>query len=112
MPDTLLAEALLVNGYTTFHTGKWHNGEKAFLKGFIQGSKIFFGGMSDHYQVPIKNLNASRQLSKVKIDSTHSSVLFASAAEKFIREYDKSNPFFFRSHLLLLTTQEICLKNI
>lgn len=94
MPDTLLAEALLVNDYTTFHTGKWHNGEKAFLKGFVQGSKIFFGGMSDHYQVPTKELNANRQLSKVKIDSTHSSVLFASTAEKFIREYDKSNPFF------------------
>tara|TARA_B100001057_G_scaffold49577_1_gene44189 strand:+ start:2614 stop:4200 length:1587 start_codon:yes stop_codon:yes gene_type:complete len=94
MPDTLLAEALLLNDYTTFHTGKWHNGEKAFLKGFVQGSKIFFGGMSDHYQVPTKDLYANHQLSKVKIDSTHSSVLFASAAEKFIREYDKSNPFF------------------
>ena len=47
MPDTLLAEALAMNGYNTFHSGKWHNGEKAFLKGFDQGSKLFFGGMSD-----------------------------------------------------------------
>ena len=94
MPDILIAEALSKNDYTTFHTGKWHNGEKAFLKGFDQGSKIFFGGMSDHYQVPTKELNYKNQLSEIKIDSTHSSELFAVAAEKFIRDYDDSNPFF------------------
>ena len=94
MPDTLLAEALSINGYSTFYTGKWHNGEKAFLKGFDQGSKIFFGGMSDHYQVPTRELTKTHQLSDIEIDSMHSSVLFSSAAEKFIRGYKKSAPFF------------------
>ena len=94
MPDTLLAEALAMNGYNTFHSGKWHNGEKAFLKGFDQGSKLFFGGMSDHYQVPTRELTKTHQLSEIKIDSTHSSVLFSTAAEKFIRGYNKTAPFF------------------
>ena len=94
MPDLLLPEALSMNNYTTFHIGKWHNGETAFLKGFKEGSKLFFGGMCDHYQVPTKELESSKKLSAIKIDSTHSSVLFSNAAIEFIKDYRASNPFY------------------
>ena len=44
------------NGYTTFGTGKWHNGQPSFLRSFQRGQAIFFGGMSDHTKVPLKDL--------------------------------------------------------
>ena len=32
-------------GYSTFGTGKWHNGKEAYSLCFSHGSNIFFGGM-------------------------------------------------------------------
>lgn len=50
---TTLAEAFAQAGYTTFGTGKWHNGPPSFARGFNCGDNIFFGGMWDHWNVPV-----------------------------------------------------------
>lgn len=47
-----LAETFKNNGYETIGLGKWHNGCPAYARSFTQGSKIFFGGMWDHWNVP------------------------------------------------------------
>ena len=39
-------------GYTTFGTGKWHNGCASFARSFSAGDEIFFNGMWDHWNVP------------------------------------------------------------
>ena len=83
-------------GYVTFGTGKWHNEQVAFSKSFDYGKNIFFGGMSDHFLVPVRDL---------KIDSTFTEVtykpfstdLFADATLEFLTQYagsGETKPFF------------------
>ncbi|MFI3207377.1 MAG: sulfatase-like hydrolase/transferase, partial [Clostridia bacterium] len=51
----LLGEVLKENGYETFGSGKWHNGKTAFNRSFTDGDSIFFGGMHDHWNVPLNH---------------------------------------------------------
>lgn len=53
----LLGEKLKNNGYHTFFTGKWHNGIEGFKRSFTAGDNIFFGGMWDHYNVPMNKFD-------------------------------------------------------
>lgn len=89
-----LPEVLLDEGYVTFATGKWHNGESSWLRSFQKGRSIFFGGMSDHTRVPVVDLDSAGQLVNRRTGERYSSELFAEAAMKFLREYDADAPFF------------------
>ncbi|MFC2158625.1 sulfatase-like hydrolase/transferase [Acidobacteriota bacterium] len=109
MPEILKAE-----GYSTFGTGKWHNGRDAFARCFSQGDEIFFGGMSDHWNVPVNEFDPTgRYETQVpfipnaalsnKVDfrpwhhipeGKHSSELFADSVVDFIKKYDSPDPFF------------------
>lgn len=53
VPDdhALLGETLQQAGYSTFGTGKWHNGTASFARSFTDGDEIFFGGMADHWNM-------------------------------------------------------------
>lgn len=53
----LIGEHLQENGYDTFGTGKWHNGSKAYARSFSDGDNIFFGGMQDHWCVPVHSFD-------------------------------------------------------
>jgi len=90
----LLPELLRENGYTTFGTGKWHNGEASWLRAFERGKNIFFGGMADHTRVPVKDLAADGKLSRQRVGEKFSSELFADAAIDFLRHRDADRPFF------------------
>ena len=50
-----LAENFKNNGYETIGLGKWHNGCPSYARSFTKGAKIFFGGMWDHWNVPVWN---------------------------------------------------------
>src|SRR6056297_1052469 len=83
-------------GYETFGTGKWHNEKSAFEASFQHGENVFLGGMSDHFQTPVRNLGADGKLSEPELKS-FSTDLFADAALNFIQGYatgKKENPFF------------------
>lgn len=56
--DTTIGEVLQQNGYTTFHTGKWHSDKKAFNRCFSDGKSIYFGGMGDHWNVPLHDYHS------------------------------------------------------
>ncbi|MCK4967258.1 sulfatase-like hydrolase/transferase, partial [bacterium] len=82
-------------GYTTFATGKQHNGRKLLAKGFTSGDKIFFGGMSDHLKVPVYDFDPTGKYPKEKqyFGEKFSSELFSDAAVRFLRGYKEDNPF-------------------
>ncbi|TFH06417.1 MAG: choline-sulfatase [Spirochaetales bacterium] len=53
-PDhVLLGETLQHAGYAAFGTGKWHNGRTAYARSFTAGGEVMFGGMADHWNVPM-----------------------------------------------------------
>jgi arylsulfatase A-like enzyme len=54
----MMPELLGESGYETFATGKWHNGEASWQRGFQRGKAIMFGGMSDHTRVPLRDLSS------------------------------------------------------
>ncbi|MDP6490419.1 MAG: sulfatase-like hydrolase/transferase [Kiritimatiellia bacterium] len=60
---TTLGQALQGNGYRTFGTGKWHNGRPAFNRSFSDGAEIMFGGMADHWNVPVYHYDPSGEYS-------------------------------------------------
>ena len=92
-----LPQVLQKTGYTTFHTGKWHQDSKAFARSFSAGAKIFFGGMSDHYKVPVRDFDPTGRYPREKIyhdEGKHSSELFSEAAIQFLHDYKDDKPFF------------------
>ncbi len=97
---TTWAEVMRAGGYRTFGTGKWHNGRKAFARGFSDGGAIFFGGMSDHLKVPIFDFDKSGKYPKKnrRWGEKFSSELFADAAIEFLNNHtaDRGDerPFF------------------
>ncbi|ULL15992.1 DUF4976 domain-containing protein [Paenibacillus sp. H1-7] len=93
----LLPETLRSVGYHTYAVGKWHNDRASFNRSFAGGSRIFWGGMSGHYHVPLHDFDASGTYSKENayyLDShSHSTDVFTDAAVSFLEAYDQDNPF-------------------
>lgn len=110
-----LPETLKNAGYETFGTGKQHNGKASFARGFTAGDEIFFGGMSDHWTVPVYHFDSTGKYDKkvafVKdfasgnvveyknncdhvVEGKHSSELFADAAIRFLKNRRSEKPFF------------------
>jgi len=89
-------EAFRHAGYATFHTGKWHQNPAMYNRCFEQGARIFFGGMSDHFKVPVQDYDSTGQYSPQRtytVDGTPSSELFSDAAIDFLKSYQGSKPF-------------------
>ncbi len=111
---TTLGQALRNNGYRTFGTGKWHNGTESFNRSFADGDDIFFGGMADHWNVPVFHYDPSgryehtlpevrepfrsNQVTWRRADhihsGTHSSELICDAAIRFVEKTKEAQPFF------------------
>ncbi len=92
-----MGEVLRKAGYATFETGKWHQDAGTFSRSFSAGAKIFFGGMSDHYRVPVRDFDPTGEYPRQKIyrdEGVHSSELFSDAAIKFLRGHKEDKPFF------------------
>lgn len=111
----MIGETLHQADYQTFHTGKWHNGKEVFNRCFHSGKDIFFGGMADHWNVPLFNYDPAgkydnkRKLIKnpwadnmVEIlegeymqSGKHSVDIFTETAVTFInKQKDNQQPFF------------------
>jgi arylsulfatase A-like enzyme len=83
-------------GYSTFGTGKWHNGPASYARSFQNGDTIFFGGMSDQFKVSVQPFDPNGKYPKLnaKIGDKHASTLFVDSAERFIKKYKGEKPFF------------------
>jgi arylsulfatase A-like enzyme len=112
---TMLGECFQQAGYHAFGTGKWHNGTASFSRGFNDGDNIFFGGMDDHWNVPVSRYHKAgeypapkphpwdggtgtgKQINQKVFDEVksgvHSAELFASTIIDFLKKRDRSKPF-------------------
>lgn len=95
--EKLMPEHFGENGYATFGTGKWHNGEASWLRAFRRGEAIMFGGMSDHEKVPVRDLGPDGKLTAPRTGEKFSTELFADAAIRFLESHDGQKPFFLYS---------------
>ncbi len=91
-----LPEVLRRNGYRTFFTGKWHSSKAAFARGFTDGGRIFFGGMSNHLKVPVFDFNPSGEYPNENryLGNEFSSEMFSDDAIEFIENCPAEKPFF------------------
>lgn len=116
IPDShiMMPELFRQNGYTTFGTGKWHNGKQEYARCFNAGGEIMFGGMSDHWNVPCYEFDPLGKYDKQTpviedpwnsseitlknydhiTEGKHSSELFADEAIGFLHHYQDDKPFF------------------
>lgn len=110
----LLGETLRENGYQTFGTGKWHNCTRSYARSFNDGAQIFFGGMYDHWKVPLYHFDQTgtypnrypdvmspaydnyevERIYDHHCGGTHSTDLFADAACDYLRQYNSEQPFY------------------
>ncbi len=112
--DVTMCQAFRRSGYHCSEVGKWHNGVGSFARSFDSGAEIFFGGMWDHWNVPVcdfredgdyrhmisfvPNFSANMTPIQVLADrinaGVHSTELFSGAAVDFIQNYHEDKPFF------------------
>ena len=87
-------EFFKANGYTTFTTGKQHNGEPWVERGFNQVKSVFLGGMTTHFGTKVKDYTSETGWSKAyKNEEKFSSEVFADAAVGFLESYKDKDPF-------------------
>ena len=88
-------EAFARAGYTTFITGKWHNGAPSVLRAFQQGKAVFLGGMGDPHRLKIQDIDSiTRSLKNPRPSSEHCVKVFADEAAAFLDgQKDETQPF-------------------
>src|SRR4051812_29593112 len=88
-------EILRSQGYLTYAIGKWHNDKASFARSFSDGSRIMFGGMSDHDRVPLHDFDPSGEYppAKVRFEDGLSTDLFTDSAKSFLETRDPGRPF-------------------
>ena len=95
-PFDLYPELFRKAGYTTFATGKWHNGPVLFQRCFADGDNIFFGGMADHLHTPVYHFDPSGKYEarKMREAPKFSSEAFTDSAVGFLkRQKNATKPF-------------------
>jgi arylsulfatase A-like enzyme len=78
-------------GYTTFMTGKWHNGAKSLPKSFQVARSVFSGGMTNPLHAPLSDM-VDGTLTAPHLSKQHACAVFVDEAIRFLRQH-KGGPF-------------------
>ena len=100
--DTMMPEHFRAVGYTTFGTGKWHNGRDAYHRCFSEGDNIFFGGMhryetDGHHRPFLNHYDVTGEYPEDRgfWGEKFSSIYYADAAVNFLENQAAAEePFF------------------
>ena len=79
-------------GYTTFISGKWHNGEASIPRSFQLGRSLLVGGMANPLKAKLQDM-VDGKLDQPKLSPKHACEAFADRAVEFLKE-PKSGPYF------------------
>jgi arylsulfatase A-like enzyme len=90
-----LPAVLRDGGWTTFATGKWHNGRAWLQRGFEQGDAVFLGGMGSHTELSVRDFTSVGEVREGEpyTIAAFSSTTFARAAAEFLRSVPPEDPF-------------------
>jgi arylsulfatase A-like enzyme len=79
-------------GYTTFLSGKWHNGEPSITRSFQRARSMLVAGMADPLHAELSQLENGK-VTPPKLSPIHACAAFADEAIALIRE-KSTQPFF------------------
>jgi arylsulfatase A-like enzyme len=79
-------------GYTTFMSGKWHNGPDSIAASFQSARSVFAGGMTNPMAARLSDMQDGK-LTRPHIGSKHACAIFADEAIRFLQA-PKEGPFF------------------
>ncbi len=80
------------DGYTTFMTGKWHNGPQSVSHSFQLARSVFTGGMGNPMEIRVHDLQDGH-LSPPRPVTKHGCEVFADEIIRFLKGH-KGGPFF------------------
>jgi len=92
MRDETWPSAFARAGYTTFLSGKWHNGEASLPRSFQIARSVFAGGMTDPMHAELSQM-VDGKLTPPALAPKHACEVFADEAIRFLKE-PHSGPFF------------------
>jgi len=90
--DETWPEAFGRAGYTTFMSGKWHNGEASLARCFPTARGVFVGGMTNPLKASLCDVTDGK-LTKPQVAAKHACAVFADEAVRFLKEHS-GGPFF------------------
>ncbi len=79
-------------GYTTFVSGKWHNGDASLTRCFKIARSMFTGGMTNPMQAKLRDVTDGK-VGEAQLSSKHACEAFADEAIRFLKEHT-GGPFF------------------
>lgn len=82
-------------GYLTHGIGKWHNDKESFSRSFSSGEAIFFGGMGDHFRLPLHAFDPTGVYASPggALSGRHATDVFADAGVQFLDRQEANSPF-------------------
>lgn len=86
MKDVTWPEAFGKAGYTTFVSGKWHNGAPSLLKEFQIARSMFLGGMTDPMHTSLTTVDLGQLMPPVP-SPKHTCQAFADETVRFLNEH-------------------------
>ena len=84
--DKTWPEAFRDAGYTTFVSGKWHNGNASIPKCFQVARSMFTGGMTDPMRAPLRQMS-NGTLEPPVVSQKHACEVFADEAVHFLQNH-------------------------